>query len=718
MALTVEQQEMLRARFVHADLPFCECLFHPDQPAGGQMPVGGVMYPAVLMASNVAWFANREHRPDMPKAREDGTFAKMKTKASKGLRHLLVDDTGAQELLIVEGEGDAFAARSVGLIGVVCAGGTSTLLNASPAAAEQRRKVFAGKSLRFAFDPDEAGRAAVVKAARLALEAGAVRVAIIELPNEGQDLEDWLTSFETRDLALGALYQLMGNVTWEGAKELKAKEKEADQKDKLEFVQAARVHQVGDDLPTLVVMVWDEAARKASLAVFGPTQDLPPVVQQYGEGTPDIARGWRVLDSWSYNGTEYLPDLAGATQRYLENRTLVLPPPPPDEPMSSVDLWKAVRSFMQKWVAIPPAMYDVLVSYVFMSYRLMDGGFPYVPYLRFYGPPGSGKGRAIEVLGALCWRSYNSQPSAGNIHRIVEYFGDITLVFDEFHLDRGMSRETMQNLITVLNLGYRRGMGVTKIEESKGGRRIPKHFDLFGCKVFAGYGHDEEEGLARRTVNVGMGDVEVPAEMDLLALPAEFWTEAETLRGHLLAFRGRKLDRGMPDPRNPRAIALRDRAGSFVAQEFFPLVSMVPDSLQTELENVMRCAEGRRDATQQTRETSAESYLLETRAKVLDDGPVFPLKSRGGDGETVGTFITTEALYEAQDRWETPQIVAKRLQALGVPHGRRYVETGSNGEKAQRGGFLIRDGDAKLLDLMQRYGVDWPRKGPTGGAAL
>ena len=163
MALTVEQQEMLRARFVHADLPFCACLFHPDQPAGGQMPIGGVMFPAVLMASNVAWFPDQEHRPDMPKPRGDGTFAKMKTKASKGLRHLLVDDTGAQELLIVEGEGDAFAARSVGLIGVVCAGGTSTLLNDSPAAAEQRRKVFAGKSLRFAFDPDEAGRAAVVE---------------------------------------------------------------------------------------------------------------------------------------------------------------------------------------------------------------------------------------------------------------------------------------------------------------------------------------------------------------------------------------------------------------------------------------------------------------------------------------------------------------------------------------------------------------------------
>ncbi len=708
MPLTSEQQTLLQTRFPHMNLAACESLFHPDQPAAGQMPIKGVMYPAVLMASNVTWFPDRTNRPDTNKPRADGTFPPMKTKASKGLRHLLVDDPEAQELLVVEGEGDAVAARSVGLVGVVCAGGTSTLLDDKPAAAEHRRKVFTGKSVRFAFDPDEAGRAAVVKAARLTLDAGATRVAIIELPNEGQDMEDWLASFDTPELALGALYQLMGSTTWDGAKELDAKEKAAEAGDRMEFVQSVRIHQKGDAFPTLLVMVWDEQKRRAGLAVFGPTQDLPPVLQDYGN-VPDIARGWRVLDSWTYNGREYLPDMGGDTLHYLENRTLVLPTSPPDVGLSSVKLWEAVREFMRKWVAIRPELYDVLVSYILMTYRLHDARFQYVPYLRFYGQPGTGKGRALMVMRALACRSYTSKASAANIHRVVDHFGDITLVLDEFHLDRGMSRESMQNLIDLLNAGNERGQGVTKIQDIHG-RMVPKHFDLFGCKLMAGYGHDEEESLVRRTVNIEMGRVSVPDDMNLPALPEGFWEEAATLRGHLLAWRGRKLEMGMPNPAGQRAVTLRKRAGADIAQAFFPLVCMVPDSLKPELEHVMLAAEGRRMAAQQTRETSTESYLLETLAKVLDDGPTSVLKSKAGSDE--GVFVTTEALYEAQDRWDSAQGVAKRLQALGVPHGRRFVDT-TAGEKAQRGGFIIRDGDQDLAELMERYGVDWPRKSPT-----
>lgn len=696
--LNPEQWTLLDARFQHFSEEKSAPLFHADQSS--QHTVEGKKYPAIKMATGTWWFPDREHRPVV--AGKDGTTRILKTKAPKGMRTLLVDALDAQEILVVEGEGGAVAAMSVGLKGVVCAGGVGTLLTKSPQAAEHRRQIFQGKSTRLAFDPDAAGRASVTRAARNILEAGAVRVAIIDLPQEGQDLEDWLGTFDTAELALGALLKLLGATAWEGAEDLQKREKE--QSPTLQFVQSKLVHQAGDTVPTLVVMVYDEETRKAQLAVYGPMEDLPSEVLEYGQEAM-VDRGWRLLDSWRYGGEEYLPDMGGDIQTNLDERTLVLPPPPALEPMSSVDLWVAIRAFIRKWVAVPAPLYDPMTGYVFMTYRLKDGQFQYVPYLRFYGPTGKGKGRGLDVMSALCWRSYTSQPSSGNLHRLIEFLGDITLIFDEFHLDRGMSRESQQRLIDILNLGNKRGQGLTRVEEVHG-RRVIKHFPLFGAKCFGGYGHDEEESLARRTVNIPMGTVPVPAEMNLLALPPEFYAEAAMLRSHLLAFRARKLALGMPDPRNPRALELRDRAGPEVAQVFFPLVSMVPEALKEELRSVMDCAVGRKAAAQQTREASPEAYLLEALAKVVDDGLSHPLQ----DGQDGDLFVTTADLYEAQDRWDSPAVLARKLQSLGVPHGRKRISKQAGGT-APRGGFLLRLKDRRLGELMARHGIIWPRPG-------
>jgi hypothetical protein len=652
------------------------------------------------MASDTKWFLVKSERPHNAK-----TGAPFKSKAPYGLRPLLVDDRAKKELIAVEGEGHAVALLSIGATGVLCGGGVNNFWARGTAAAVDRAAVYEGKSVRFLLDPDPAGRAAVIKAARQALDSGALRVAIVDLPTEGQDVEDWLATFATPDAAQAALFQLLGTSDWEGAEELDKREKDAAE-DVMAFVQSRRIWQQGDDEPTLIMMVYDEKTRRTALSVYGPLEDVTPELAKYGDTDIDRThRGWRTMDSWSYDGTTFLPDVEGATLQYLEERTLILPQSPPDKPMSSKQLWIAVRDFIQTWVHLDESVYDCLVAYVLMSYRLEDAGFHHVPYLRFYGPPGTGKGRGLEVMSSLCSRSFVSQPTVSNIHRVVEYFGFITMVFDEFHLDRGMSRESQQKMVDTLCLGYRRGMGVIRVVDAPGGRKVIQQFPLFGCKIFAGYGHDEDESLARRTVNIKMSDITVPESMDLMCLPARFYEDAAVLRGELLAFRGRALSRGLPDPEGPRAIRLRREAGTFVGQVFFPLVSMVPDGMTLELNNLMAVASQRRADAKKTRETSEESYLIDALCSVIDDGEAHIID----DGKDL--FITTEHLHDkALERTGLPlNTVPRRLQSLGLKHSRRRVPSRSSGKTAPRGGFAIAENDAILRDLTERYGIQWPR---------
>ncbi len=703
----------LLARFRHLNLEKCGTLFHVDQPADGLFTIDGRKYPGVLMRNGAKWFYDRDQRPTNKSGQP------LKAKAPSGMRRVLFDTLEPAELLVVEGEGHAVAVCSIGLKGVLAVGGVNTLLVNKPNAREHRRQVFQGKSVRLLFDPDEAGQAAVMKAARSVLESGAVRVAVVmpeALPESwlrGMDVEDWLAAFDTHEAATVGLMQLLGGISWDDAKDSGDEDEEHEVR-----VQSARLFMKDESDPVLVVMVYDEEEHKPGLAVFGPqdaghdgelTEKQQHALNEYPDraATEEVdhrARAWRIMDTWRCGSRHYVPDTSPAVLTYLENRTLVLPSPPFDGADTSEQLWKDTRAFMHQWVRLEEPLYDVLVAYVLLTYRLQDARFDVIPYLRFYGPPATGKGRALDVMRSLCWRSFASQPTPDNIHRLVEYFGDITLIFDEFHLDRGLSKDAQDRLIDALNLGNRRGQGRIRVEKDARGNMVLKHFDLFGLKVFAGYGHDEHESLARRTLNVEMRPRSVPESMSLFALPPEFYQQAALLRGRLLAWRGRKLALGMPSPSSNRAKWLLREVGADTGQVFWPLLEMVPASMEAELENLMSCALGRKAGTQAAREVSEESYLLDAVVQLYDENRMHQLE----DGTW---FITTEDIYErAVQRAPLQQnMVAKKLQALGLEHTRHRVDTAA-GIRAKRGGVVLRLTDTNLAQVLNRYGLEWPRQ--------
>ncbi len=678
----------LTERFRHFNAERAAPLFAADQTGGVVTVAKQGNFPGVHMANGSVWFFDPDRRP----VRKDDK--PMKTRAPHGERRLLCDDPSAEELTFVEGEGHAVALASVGMTGVVACGGVNVFQSKSGWAKEELLRLAQGKRVRLIFDNDAAGRRATGEVTRRLLDVGATRVAVLPAQDDwlpGWDIEDWLASFEAADTAYWTVVHRLGSLEWvdEAAQ---VRDEEADEAMPQRFVRTERPE------GSLVVTVWDEEERTMRLAVVGPPSEEP--VQEFESVRHDadpadaaIGRGWQMLEAWLHEGYRYVPDDRGAMLGSIRRGTIVPPAPPSEGYGTSEGLWKDITTFMESWLALrSPAQYDVLAAYCFMSYRVFDARFPYVPYLRFHGPPGTGKGRALAVMKQLCCWTLDGQPTADNLHRVIEYFGEITLVVDEFHLDRGQRREVIERIIDTLNLGN--DLQKTKLRcDMEDGQMVVNAFSLFGPKIFAGYGYDEHEALARRTVNIDMSGIEVPQGMSLFALPPRFYADAYLLRQRLMAWRGTKLDMGLPDPEGSRATVLLKESGREVGQIFWPLLEMVPYSMPRAEEAVLEAAIGRKMETQATRAVSDEAYLLEA----FGNATAFEL---GGPGRF---YRTADIVALVNEHLSATPNIAKGLKKLGLMHARKRVDQCDH----PVGGFLL-TGTAEERRIFERHGVTYP----------
>lgn len=707
--LDPELTAALTERFPYFNADRCSSLFHEDQEAGGMFHVRDQgAFPAVRMANGVMWFYDSERRPRR-RNREGRDLGVMKSRAPRGERHLLLADPGAEELIFVEGEGHAVALVSCGVPGVVACGGVNVFQTHAAWAEEELRRIVAGKRVRLCFDFDEAGVAATREILARLLECGATRVCALppqEDWGEGVDVEDWLATFESPVLAYAGLMNRLSSLEWVDAAGAEA-EQEAAEAVPERPVLSERVMIEGADHPALVVTVYNEENGHLELAVLGPASEEPIEFEDNSirhDAAPEatgLGRGWQVLEQWIYDDVRFVPEEGGTLLKDIKRRAVVMPAPPVDDYGTSEALWAQIKAFIKRWLVMrTEEQYDVLTSYVLMTYRVFDAEFQYVPYLRFHGPPGSGKGRALDVMKSLCWRSLDAQPTADNIHRVIEFFGEITLCVDEFHLDRGLSRETVERTIDTLNLGNDRSKGKLRCDTEEG-RMVVRNYNLFGPKIFAGYGYDEHEALARRTVNMDMAGIEVPKEVALFALPPQFHVDAYALRRKLLAWKGEKFALGMPDPTGQRAMRLMERAGREVGQMFWPLLEMVPEGMREAERAVYEAAERRRGETKKTRAVSDDSYLLEAVAEMVDARAFHTLK----DGQK---FIRTTDLSEKL-QGEDCGTLARRLKKLGLEHGRRRL-----GKSNPIGGIILHENEHET-DVFAHHDVEWPREATDDG---
>jgi len=148
------------------------------------------------------------------------------------------------------------------------------------------------------------------------------------------------------------------------------------------------------------------------------------------------------------------------------------------------ELYSEVYRYVYEHVDfIDPEVYDVVTTWVLLSYRVED--FTIAPYIYFVGPPDSGKTRALEVLHQLSCKAVNcANISAAALFRAVEKWRP-TLLLDETEIYGSEARLEIQSL---LNSGYRKGEKAIRVVKASRDELKLDCFDVFGLKALAGTG--------------------------------------------------------------------------------------------------------------------------------------------------------------------------------------------------------------------------------------
>jgi len=149
---------------------------------------------------------------------------------------------------------------------------------------------------------------------------------------------------------------------------------------------------------------------------------------------------------------------------------------------SEEQLFNEIRTFFSEHLDVSnELLFDVYAAFTLATWRAEN--FTVVAYAFFLGPLASGKTRALECFHRLCYRAIMAASmSAASLFRVLEAWHS-TLLLDETEI---YNRESMVEVLALLNSGYRRGQYAIRIEKLEDGCPQIGMFDTFGFKVLAG----------------------------------------------------------------------------------------------------------------------------------------------------------------------------------------------------------------------------------------
>lgn len=360
----------------------------------------------------------------------------------------------------------------------------------------------------------------------------------------------------------------------------------------------------------------------------------------------------------------------------IKNRVVMLPSNPlPYE--SEAALLQDIQAFIHWYVDLSPTFERIASYYVLLTW-LYDA-FNEVPYLRFRGDYGTGKTRALLVIGSLCYKAFfaSGASTVSPIFHIQDAFQG-TLVFDE--ADFRFSDEKAE-IVKVLNNGNVRGLPVLRTMMNRNRELNPQAFRVYGPKLVATRGPFEDKALESRFLTEDMGRLRLRQDIPI-NLPDSFHAEALELRNKLLTYRFRKrtevrIDHSLVD-RN-----LEPRLNQILV----PLLSIVSEpGLRADLRSLAREVQGSIVAD---RSGSAEAQVLETLLSLreVSGGGGMPLQS------IVRRFI--ELFGPEYDRPVTPRWIGGVL--------RRHLNIRT---RKSHGVYGIPEEEwGKIALLSARYGV-------------
>src|SRR5258708_14071534 len=295
-----------------------------------------------------------------------------------------------------------------------------------------------------------------------------------------------------------------------------------------------------------------------------------------------------------------------ATNNLIKHGALLLPDKP-EAFGSTVELIEAIRAYLFRYVALSGSFEGIASSYVLLTW--VYDAFNEGPYLRVRGDFGSGKTRALLVIGSVCYKSFfaSGASTVSPIFHTLDTFRG-TLIFDE--ADFRFSDEKSE-LVKIFNNGNAKGFPVLRTAVTVKKELDPRAFNVFGPKIVAMRRSFEDQALESRFLTEEMGQRSLRDDIPI-NLPDAQKEEARSLRNRLLMYRFQTLeqirvDESLVDP------ALSPRLN----QILIPLLSIIDDGrLQDEVRDSVKTFDRELYAE---RSASAEAGILEVLAERLSE---------------------------------------------------------------------------------------------------
>jgi len=295
-----------------------------------------------------------------------------------------------------------------------------------------------------------------------------------------------------------------------------------------------------------------------------------------------------------------------ATNNLIKHRALLLPEKP-ESHGSTNELMEAIKEYLYRYVDLSERFQRIAGYYILLTW--VYDAFNELPYLRLRGDFGSGKTRALVVIGSLCYKAFfaSGASTVSPIFHTLDTFRG-TLIFDE--ADFRFSDEKSE-LVKIFNNGNAKGFPVLRTAVTVKREFDPRAFNVFGPKIVAMRRSFDDSALESRFLTEEMGQRSLRDDIPI-NLPDAQKQEARSLRNQLLMYRFQSLekirvDESLVDP------ALSPRLN----QVLVPLLSIIDDRrLQEEVRESVRSFDQELYAE---RSASAEAGVLEILAEILSE---------------------------------------------------------------------------------------------------
>jgi len=348
------------------------------------------------------------------------------------------------------------------------------------------------------------------------------------------------------------------------------------------------------DIPTVSRVLSDGSLVEL---VYQP-QERQTLLAHYEKGSVE-------LKPWIENGGERLVPIS-PSNNLLKHNAVLLPERP--EPYGSTkSLLADIEAYLYRYVDLSPAFFRIASSYILLTW--VYDAFNELPYLRLRGDYGSGKTRALLIIGSVCYKPFfasGASTVSPIFHTLNTFQG--TLIFDE--ADFRFSDEKAE-IIKIFNNGNVRGFPVLRTAITLQREFDPRAFLVYGPKIVGMRREFEDQALESRFITEDMGQRTLRSDIPI-NLPEIQKVEAAALRNKLLMYRFQTLEhvrinKELVDPNlSPR-----------LNQILVPLLSIIEDDAIRK--EIREAAQGLEKELRAEHSSAPEGELLVILNELMED---------------------------------------------------------------------------------------------------